>query len=299
MILGERDDILTIESPFPNNVGMFDSSDPASFPDMDVMIPGREAPLHLHRCVLSRASEVFQKLFRCKMNVHGRFGDEARKLNDFFDAIDGEQAVEWLRFCYGAPIRVSHDNVAALFVMLPRLQLRGSNEIQKKLEDYLVSSTKKDCMVGFAMLCRCYHFRMLESEQFGGISRTIAQIVLTQENIVAHRQDFVDTLLMRLPFEFLDLVEYGPLHSETSEFTIRKQYVISNAETLTPETKCTIMNKCDWRKLNSSELKELLKLGVTDKEKFAELCLERLEKCEAYIERLKAQGCKEFLLLAF
>lgn len=297
--MSEHEDVLTIESPFPNNVDVFDSTDPASFPDMDVMIPGREAPLHLHRCVLSRASEVFQKLFRCKVNVHGRFGVEARKLSDFFEAIDGEQAVQWLRFCYGAPIRVSHDNVAALFVMLPRLQLRGGNEIQKKLEDYLISSTKKDCMVGCAMLGRCYHFRMLESEQFGGISKTIAQIVLTQENIVAHRELFVDTLLMRLPFVFLDLVEYGPLHTENSEFTIRKQYATFNAKTLTLETKCTIMSKCDWTELNSSELKELLKLGVINKEKFAELCLERLEKCEAYIERLKAQGCKEFLLLAF
>ena len=116
---------------------------------------------------------------------------------------------------------------------------------------------------------------------------------------MAHRELFVDTLLMRLPFVFLDLVEYGPLHTENSEFTIRKQYVTFNAKTLTPETKHTIMSKCDWRKLNSSELKELLKLGVINKEKFAELCLERLEKCEAYIERLKAQGCKEFLLLAF
>ena len=294
--VAKQEGVLTIKSPFPDNRDMFNNQDPASFADAEIVIPGREKPLQLHRGILSRASEAFKGMFRCKASVHGPFSDEAQQINGFFEKTEGEGAeafVQWLRFCYGAPLEVCNDNAVALLAMLPRLQLCNSGGIQKMLEDYIISAAKTNFETGAAMLCRSAHFEEFKSEQFSAVGKALAQIVFTVKNLTAHRETIVDKCLMQMPFEYLDVVQYGSLHTDISEFAIRRQYVLCNDEKLSMEMNIIIMKKCDWKKLNCTELKELFGLGVISKEELADLSMERLEKCEAHIKQLNAQMKEE------
>lgn len=302
---------LRIKSPFPDNLDLFDCPDSGAFADAEIVIPGREQPLHLHRCILSRASGALNGIFRCKASAHGLFSVEAREINGFFETFEGDEPtffVEWLRFCYGAPLSVPSDNAPAFLVMLPRLQLCKSDSVQRELEEYIISVAKNSFQIGITMLCQCASFEELKSGQFSEICKTLAQTVFTQSNFMAHSETIVKCL-MELPFEYLDMIQYGNVHTDTSEFAIRKKYVLHNEENLSLETKVTIMRKCDWKKLNSAELKELSALGVISTEEFANLCLERAEKCEAHIQYLNAQiqeeqckthhYCKYLLIASF
>ena len=283
---------LTIKSPFPDNRDMFNSQDSACFADAEIVIPGREKPLQLHRGILCRASEAFKGMFRCKASVHGLFSDEARQINGFLEMTEGEGAeafVQWLRFCYGAPLEVCNDTAVALLMTLPLLQLCNCESVQRMLEDYIIAAAKTNFETGAAMLCRCAQFEEFKGEQFGAVGKAVAQIVFTAKNLASCRETIVDKCLMQMPFEYLDIVQYGNPRTDISEFAIRKQYVLCNDEKLSAEMKTIIMKKCDWKKLNCAELKELFGLGVISKEELADLSMERLEKCEAHIKQLNAQ----------
>ena len=310
--VAKQEGVLTIKSPFPDNRDMFNNQDSASFADAEIVVPGRDKPLQLHRGILSRASEALKVIFRCKASVHGLFSDQARQINGFFEKNEGEGAeafVQWLRFCYGAPLEVCNDNAVAMLMIFPRLQLCNCESVQKMIEDYIISAAKTNFETGAAMLCRFAQFEEFKGEQFSAVGKAVAQIIFATKNLTAHRETIVDKCLMQMPFEYLDVVQYGNIHTEISEFAIRKQYVLCNDEKLSVEMKTIIMKKCDWKKLNCAELKELFELCVISKEELADLSMERLEKCEAHIKQLNAQMkeeqcraqhyCKSNLIISF
>ena len=55
---------VTIKSPFPDNIDSFNNEE--SFTDLDFTIPGMEAPLHLHKLILAKASVMLDSLLKTK-----------------------------------------------------------------------------------------------------------------------------------------------------------------------------------------------------------------------------------------
>ena len=257
----ERETIV-IQSPFPNNQGMLDED---GFFDVTIGFSGRKDVFRAHRSVLSKNSKTMNELFRghkvdtrCTYDAEGNrvvwmlFGNED---------ISKEMLFRVIRFCYGAPLRVSPTNAANAIDVIFRMKIVGGEEIQNQIERHMVKVAEEDVESGTLMLSRCAGFELSDNGGFTRICTLLAKAVLTRENIEEYRDTVVDNCLMNLAPVYLDRAEFGNAHNE---FALRKEYVVRHKGTLNDTELRNVICKCPFEKLNNSELVEMRKLrGVT------------------------------------
>ena len=132
---------LTISSSFMNYIGTFD--DMKTYPDVTIVIPGMENPLHLHRFVLSLVSKMFSSLFNGQTNPHCKFIAESFRV-EWMEISETyrDVLVKWLRFCYGEDQTFSPEECPAALTVWFQLQLACKEDYGKLIKEYMVELSK-------------------------------------------------------------------------------------------------------------------------------------------------------------
>ena len=283
----EEGDVLEIPSPFPYTVGMFDNED--SLPDLDFHVDGLGAPLRLHRAILAAASSLVLGVMRSKTAARSGDADTFAWGFDTAATVDRRALVAALRFCYGAPLRVGTTDpaaCAAVVAAVVRLQVRCARDVASAVANYAATQAARDVARGAEMLCACLAYpeccsiknsNSSSSDSNPGtpgcaLDRVLARTVLTRANLCAHYATVVDHCLMRLPPAYLDLAEYGPAHSEQSEFSVRLRYV--RYHRLAPDAPVgrAVVARIVGTELSGTELAHLRTLGFLTTAEVAERC---------------------------
>lgn len=252
---------VTIASPFDDFTAAFDARSDDSYPDVDVVLPDRAEPLRLHRALLARASRTLRAALRAPPTAPAHYDAATHTLVGCFagaDAAACAAAVAWLRFCYGAPVRVTATTAPVVLAVLLRLDLAHAavGDVQARIEALMVAAAAADVRVG-AQLLRDVAARA-ECCRDGGcrVDRTLARVVLARANLCAHSTLVVDETLLALPPAYLDCAEYGAPHSALGELAVRQRYVQAHPE-LAPEARRAVLRACDLALLSSDEMDTL------------------------------------------
>lgn len=264
---------------------MFDNED--SLPDLDFYVEGLGAPLRLHRAILAAASSLVLGVMRSKSAARSGDADTFAWGFDTAAAVDRRALVAALRFCYGAPLRVGTAEPAACsaaVAALVRLQVCGARDVGAAVARFAAAQAARDVARGAEMLCACLAYPECcavgapagTAEPECALDRALAAAVLTRANLCAHYTAVVDHCLMRLPPAYLDVAEYGPAHSEQSEFSVRVRYV--RYHRLAPDTPAgrAVVARIAAAPLSGTELAHLRALGYLTTAEFAERCLRAL-----------------------
>ena len=103
-----------------------------------------------------------------------------------------------------------------------------------------------------------------------------------------HFDIIVRDCLMKLPSQYLDMVEYEEGNSEKSELCVKVRYIREHKE-LGKEEKERIMKKCKWDDLKYQEMKELKELDAVGAESLWEICEALFKHEEIEIEKQKKE----------
>ena len=282
---GPQKDLLTqtltnIESPFKNNAEMFNNKE--MFPDMEFVIPGLDSPLLLHKGIMAKTSKLVQSILKAKETAKN---DDVNRIEWMFDTskpVDMTALLKVLRFCYDETMSVdiSNGECCAVIAALFRLQLTRLDKIVGDLISFAVKQSQCNANNGVKLLKDTKYYPECCGSRGCGLDKALGKAVLTAKNIKEKYEIVVDDCMMKLPPEYLDVAEYGQPHTKFSEFSIRARYVAEHSETLSNEEKEAIMKKCDWTKLQGSELKQLKDLGFVGQEVIMEAYEKVLETTE-------------------
>lgn len=291
----EIEETLTLKPNFPDNVDSFDNED--SFSDLDFVVAGLERPLMLHKMIVGRASAFAQKIMKCKQTADSEDKNTIVWPFDTTKDVDRDALKKALRFFYGnsAVVGMKDGECCAMIATLIRLQLIHMDDVIEKLINFAVEQGMKDVRAGAELLILMQDYPELCDETTCKLEQELTKVVLTSKNISENSDVIVDNCLMSLPAKFLDMTEYGALHTQFSEFHVRLQYVRTHVDDLESEEKQEIMMKCDWTKLQSNELKQLCDLGIFGTQLMISIyqsILENTEK-ERDEERLKRKKVEE------
>ena len=271
-----NDDMFNLPSPCKDEIECFGNE--SSCPDLDLVVKGMEKPLRLHRVFIRKSSgKLRQMIENNEKTVEWKY--------DTKKAVDREALVKGLRFCYGETQVVGTENgeCCALIAALIRLQVTCMEEAVTALSNFAIEKARQDVLSGAKLLLACTEYDECNSGQCT-LGQDLAKIVLTKENMSQHFREVVDECLMRLPQEYLTLVEYSEPHSKCSEFRLGVRY-IRNHDEMPTEKKEEIVGQCDWSTLNSDELRELRLLDIIDKDKLLEAYEKALSYCEIECEQ--------------
>ena len=270
---------MEIETPFPNEVESFNNTE--SFPDLVFVVPGMDGSLSLHKKILAKASTTFKDLLKKHPGGQLEWMFETR------NEVDKQALTKALRFCYGETLSVGTKNgeCCALIAALSRLQVTCLDEVLPKLNSFALEQAKSDLGTGIELLKMCTCYEECCKSNAWTLSKELAKIVLTKENMFEHFREVVDDCLMILPPEFLDEAEYGEPHTWCSEFCLRAKYVRLHSKEMSEEDKHAMITKCDWSTLNSQELRELRLTDIVNKDELLEAHEKALEYCEIEKEK--------------
>ena len=276
---GGAGDELEIEPHFGYNVELFDNE--VFFPDLELVVQGLDAPLHLHKIILTKTSKLMEGLIRAKQRTNSQNENQVEWMFDASEKVDRDALLNVLRFCYGGKMRVGkgEGECCAVIAALFRLQVTCTNQVIAKLTDFTVNCAKEDLAFGTMTLKDAQHYPECQSQNACGFDKALAKVVLTSKNICEH-SEVVSECLLNLPPEFLDLAEFGEPHTKWSEFNVRVQYLKEHCEVLQQEEKDTIMRKCKLTFLRSEELKQLRRLNLVGKDVMLDMCESVLERTE-------------------
>ena len=116
----------------------------------------------------------------------------------------------------------------------------------------------------------------------------VVKTVMRKENVEKNFETIIKCL-MKLPLSYLDCVEYGEVHTEKSELSVRMKYISVNDKKLSEEEKRTIMRKCDLRGLNTREMMELVEKGIIGMMELVKYSLEKQEMMEEQEKKLRKE----------
>ena len=101
----ERETItLTAPPSFHGSIDLFDNE--ASSPDLDLVIEGLEKPLKLHKKIISKASNLIDKVLKENGCMKGNERDQIEWMFDTSNKVDRDVLVKALMFCYGDTVSV-------------------------------------------------------------------------------------------------------------------------------------------------------------------------------------------------
>ena len=277
----ETEGHIEIKPHFGNNVELFDNED--LFPDLEFVVPGLNASLHLHKLIITRASRLMEGQIKSKQIAESQDRDQVQWMFDTNEKVDRDALVKVLRFCYGDEMKVETTNCecCAIVAALYRLQVTCADEVVKKLTECLVNRAKNDVTFGAMLLEGTQHYPECCGMKGYELDKALAKVALTGKNICEHFETVVSGCLMKLPPDYLSIAEYGEAHTGCSEFSVKTLYLKEHSESLSQEEKEEIMRKCNLTFLGSGELKELRKLNVVGSDLLLDMhesVLERTEK---------------------
>ena len=280
---------MEIESPFPNEMESFNNDE--LFPDLTFVVPGMDGSLSLHKKILAKTSRTIKAMLK------DHPGDKLEWIYETKNENDKQALVKALRYCYGETLSVGTRNgeCCALIAALSRLQVTCLGEVIPQLNDFALEQARSDLDTGIEMLKMCTCYEECCKSNAWTLSKELAKIVLTKENMNEHFREVVDDCLMTLPPEYLDEAEYGEPHTWCSEFCLRAKYVQWHLTELSEEEKHAMVTKCDWSTLNSQELRELRLTDIVNKDELLEAHEKALECCEneKEKERMKKKQMKK------
>ena len=276
---------MEIESPFINEVESFNNTE--SYPDLTFVVPGMGGSLSLHKKILAKTSRTIKAMLK------DHPGDKLEWIYETKNENDKQALVKALRYCYGETLSVGTRNgeCCALIAALSRLQVTCLEEVIPKMKNFALELAKTDLIGGVELLKMCVHYKECCKAENCTLSKELAKIILTKDNMLDHFREVVDDCLMTLPPEYLDEAEYGEPHTLCSEFCLRAKYVRWHSKEMSEEEKHAMVTKCDWSTLNSQELRELRMTDLVDKDELLEAHEKALECCES--EREKERRAKE------
>ena len=148
----QKQQVLEVVPQYPNLIARFDGEpdNESTFPDLDFVVPGLDKPLKLSRNTLAPVSQLVRGVLSCdrsKTQFEWPFDTKNKK--------DRDALVKVLRFCYGETMKVVPHEVCPVVAAVCRLQLKGAQEVVKKLEDFAVKVAQEDVGAGAAMLSEC------------------------------------------------------------------------------------------------------------------------------------------------
>ena len=276
-----ENNVLVIPSVFPVLSDWFDDETQRKYADVDVVVAGVTI-FQLHRVVLGKTSNALNSLFLTKASVFGNSDAEAHSVkwmfsDNTYDEVSVRVLEKWLRFCYGTEIRLEPDECCAALASLINLDLTCKEELLITIESFMIQVAEKDMNAGVSMLKDCLKFEECKNDVTGRIDLKLAEIVLSKSNLIEHPNEW-KKCIFSLPAEFLDGREYGELHTELSEFSIRQQYVKHNG--LSIEEQRDIMMKCVDEELNCAELEQLESMQILSEKDLIVLYRRILRKSE-------------------
>lgn len=291
---------IEIDSPYGDNTELF--NEPNSFPDLELIVQGLDAPLHLHKCIMMRGSKLFQGLLNAKKLANCSSSNEVEWMFSTEKEVERVVLVKLLRFCYGETMRVKaeSDECCALIAALKQLRLIRTDGVIAEIIHFVVDQAEKDVNFGANTLLTAQDYQECCSDDCQ-LNTLLAKVMLDGKQISANYDTVVTKCLMALPPHFLDQATYGEPHTKYSEINIRMQYVMCNSERLGTEEKEEIMRPCELTSLNLEELKQFKRLGISpgkDMVKVYESVLERVEKERDEYKRRLEESEKEKIAMA-
>lgn len=283
---------LTICSPFGNVIELFDNKD--SFPDLKFVIPGLKDALNLHRGIVGQRSKLVQGLLKAKEAANSTDANKIEWVFDTSKEVDRAALVKGLRFCYGETLSVNaqQGECCAVIAALFRLQLTCLDDIVPQLVEYTVNQAKKDPLLGTKLVMETQFYPECCAPNTCEVDKALAKVVFTAENICQNYEAVVKGCLMKLPMEYLDMVEYGKPHTLYSEFALRTLYVKEHDKILSRDEKQILLSKCDWTKLRSGELITLRELEIVGQDVMTEASDKVLESTEKERKEYKDRAVK-------
>jgi len=225
---------LTIHSPYEKL--------PFSLPDMDIIVRGMDKQLHLHQKELGRASKLIESR---QTNSYCKFSKDKIEWVDARAETDEKYRnvlVKWLLFCYGEDQTFTVDECPAALAVLFQLNFNCLDELKAIMETYMIDTAKKNLKHGVRMLVECASvYDECHNDELSRIDRTLANAVLTRENMMKDPVTVIDSCLLELPVQYLDMAEYNEAPNGIDELHIRMKYVKKHQQNLTDSEKLAIL----------------------------------------------------------
>lgn len=266
------------------NLGAFDNEETS--PNLTFMIQGLEKPLKLHKDTLCQVSKFIERVLKEKREK----GEDDSKIVWMFDTtkeVDKEVLVKALRFCYGESISVGvkDGECCAMVSVLKKLDVVCEESISDYLITFARDESKKELKTGVELMKHIQEYQECVDK---GMGELLANVVLTKKNLMEHFDIIVGDCLMKLPSQYLDMVEYEEGHSEKSELCVKVRYIREHKK-LGKEEKERIMKKCRWDDLKYQEMKELKELDAVGVESLWEICEALFKHEEIEMEKQKKE----------
>ena len=228
------------------------------YSDVDMVIAGGERPLRLHRCVIGYASPTLKKILDLEKSQYGSYDEKTHRLSWAFDCSKDETyrsvLTDLMHFCYGSSFNLDPSRYAAAYCCIVQLQMQsirnGEREqpFEEFFEERMIDCSTEDLTTGLTLLQSCLRYPECQD-----IIAVLARNLLTLNNIQTHTKEVVDEFLMHSRPNVLDYVEFGPIHTEFSEFSLRTKYLAANPD-LPTDHKRGVIAKCIVGELNMAEL---------------------------------------------
>lgn len=288
-----KDNVLSIETTCDDNSELFDDQKGESFPDVTIDLPNCSENLSLHRVILSKASQGLGTVFRGKPTFWCTYNAQSRHLawKTHCDSdVEGSVLKKWLHFCYGSEMYLTiYEAVAGLWTLM-QLKLRQEEELGLIIKQFIAPEVPRNVEIEVQVLKQCIAYGKDCDQAYDTLIATLAERVLSRDNITNNFDLVVDHCLMELPPSFLDKAHYGDVWTKYSEFELRKLYIERHSNELSAEDKDRIMSQCKEVMPNSSELKQMVEQGSFSQESLLMLFQKALEHCEKERDAQKARA---------
>ena len=260
---------LVLQSPYAGDRVLFGNP---NYSDATVRSPKDHlGTIPLHRCILGKASPMFDSLLLKSSPVpHPLYKIQGTEIVGLFDNLDSDEheaTTNWLRFCYGFDLAVSPSNAPAVLAVLLRLQITGKDELQRRIESFMLNVAEQSCNTAVDMLLKCLRYTECHTEGFSRIDLRLAQRVFTPKNFIADN-DTLMARLMSLPPEYIATAQFGPSGTAFSEYELRSRYYKQHKDTMTEAQKKSFLASCRFTEISVDELGQLMDMcQLNDTEK--------------------------------
>ena len=151
-------------------------------------------------------------------------------------------------------------------VCLIQLDMKNGDEMMKKIEDFLMTVAENDVKKGIEMIEQyIIEYCEFDEEKMKDGKERLIKIVMKRRNI-ENQFGIIKQCIMKLPIEYLKMIEYGDDHTEKSEFNVILEYMKINKENLGKEGQKELIKNCDERRLNSDEIEEIDRMKIMNDE---------------------------------
>lgn len=181
---------LVLQSPYAGDRVLFGNP---NYSDATVRSPKDHlSTIPLHRCILGKASPMFDSLLLKSSPVpHPLYKIQGTEIVGLFDNLDSDEheaTTNWLRFCYGFDLAVSPSNAPAVLAVLLRLQITGKDELQRRIESFMLNVAEQSCNTAVDMLLKCLRYTECHTEGFSRIDLRLAQRVFTPKKLYCRQR---------------------------------------------------------------------------------------------------------------